>query len=258
MLLQKTAAGLILYEPRSDPRHEIYGVSRGLGVSFNGLDMVGEGMGIGGVIGLVGRKAVFPLASETVWLDSKSVEKYNELNGISLKYLGPLYAEPPYKTFRTILSPLYIRHRSFRPLYTLLMVGRTIIGLKSHYVRIRSLARVKARYILDDRCLEVEIAAEKRGRLSMLVANELSGRLFTAIDVDGKRRAIPPWMEVKGPVSFLSPKLGLAMSLEPVHGCRMFVGREVLGNRLDWAGLSYQIPSGFDGIRYRVFFEWLT
>jgi hypothetical protein len=258
LIKEKTSPTILLSEPATHPYHEINGVSRGVGVIFNGVNLVGEGMGIGGVIGLVGRKAVFPLHSKTRWWNGALVEKYHELNGISLKYLGPFMAEKPYKSLRTILSPIYIRHRGFRPIYSLLMAGRTVIGLRSRYMKIKPLASVRSRYILEDSCIRVEIHVERPKGLSILVANELSGRLFTTMDVNGRTTSIPPWIEVSGRICFHSPQLGLAVSLEPVDGCRMFAGREVLGKRLDWAGLSYQMPHELKSIRYRVFFDWLT
>ena len=167
-------------------------------------------------------------------------------------------AEKPYKSLRTILSPLYIRHKGFRPIYSLLMAGRTLVGLRSRYMNIGSLASVRSRYTLEDMEVRVEIHVERPKGLSILVANELSGRLFTIMDVNGRIRSIQPWMEVSGRVCFHSPQLGLAISLDQVDGCRMFAGREVLGKRLDWAGLSYQMPDDMKSIRYRVFFDWLT
>lgn len=246
---------LSLAEPVPDPHHEIDGVCRGVGLEFKGINLVGEGMGIGGVIGLAGRKAVFPLQAETV-KHRESLKKTFHLNGLSIKFIGTLEIEKPYKMLRSILSPLYMEYRSFRPLYTILMSGRTLLGVKSRYLRISTLAEVDAKYELDGGSITVETSVSSEKAVKILIANELSGRLFTKMEMDGVERSIPPWLEVWRPVTLHAPSLGLSMTMEPVDSCRMFVGREVLGRRLDWAGVSYQLPDGMTKMDYRVSFKW--
>ncbi|MEM4298633.1 MAG: hypothetical protein QW815_09745, partial [Nitrososphaerota archaeon] len=187
-----------------------------------------------------------------------SLKKIFHLNGLSIKFIGPLMVEKPYKMMRSYLSPLYIGHRSFRPFYTLLMAARSLGGLRSRYMVMRTLATVEARYKIDERSIDVGISVMSANGVNILIANELSGRIFTSVEVGGRRRGIPPWGEVCQPVKFHAPSLGLVMGLEPVDGCRMFMGREVLGKRLDWAGASYLLPRGAAGISYKVSFNWRT
>lgn len=219
---------------------------------------MGEGMGIGGVIGLAGRKAVFPLKEETFMLSHNQLRKKFHLNGLSIKYWGRIEVERPYKRLREVLSPLYIKSQWFRPFYKLLMAGRSLAMLRSHYIEVGTLGIVEARYRLGEKTVDVEISVNPFERISILVANELSGRLFNTLEIDGRMRSIPPWLEVDRPVRFYAPSLRLSMFLEPVDGCRMFVGREVLGKRLDWAGVSYNLLDGTEKISYRVSFDWST
>ncbi|BAJ50962.1 hypothetical protein CSUB_C1110 [Candidatus Caldarchaeum subterraneum] len=250
---------LVLAEPSQDRDHEIFGVCRGIGLRFRGLNLVGEGMGIGGVIGLVGRKAVFPLKEETYMLPHNQLRKKFHLNGLSIKYWRGVEVERPYKIMRETLSPLYIKSRWFRPFYKLLMAGRSLAMLRSRYTVIGTLGTVEARYRLGDKTVDVEISVNPFKKISILVANELSGRLFTTMEIDGRIiNNIPPWLEVDEPVRFHSPSLRLSMHLSPVDGCKMFIGREVLGKRLDWAGASYQLSDGVEKISYRVSFDWST
>ncbi|MEM4303219.1 MAG: hypothetical protein QXQ70_04910 [Candidatus Caldarchaeum sp.] len=249
---------LALAEPVEDREYEIHGVCRGIGLRIGGVHLVGEGMGIGGVIGIAGRKAVFPLKEETANISHNILWKRYYLNGLSIKYWGGVEVEKPYKKLREMLSPLYIRHSGFRPFYTLLMAGRTLAGLKSRYIAIDPVGTVETRYKIDGNSVDVEVSVDSPRDVVILVANELSGRLFTAMEIGGRIRGVPPWLEVRMPVRFIAPSIRLSMALEPVDGCRMFVGREVLGNRLDWAGASYQLSKDVDKLCYRVVFDWWT
>ena len=91
----------------------------------------------------------------------------------------------------------------------------------------------------------------------MFVANELSGRLFTILYLDDRRvDDIGPWMEVRdcSRVKLYSPYLKLGFKIPTLSSCKMFAGREVVGDRLDWAGVSYVVKPE-NKLSYDVVFE---
>jgi len=240
----------------SDPEHEIHGVVRGLGPVLGGLMLTGEGMGVGGVIGVLGRRAVFPLDAETH--KAGSITRSFELNGLSVKHIANTPVDGPYKFLRTLLAPLYLRSSLFRPLYTVLMAARSLSGVRSRYVRVKTLGRAVVDYCLEGCEFSIRVRHDAPRNMDVLVANELSGRLFTKLFVDGVERKLTPWQRVVGKAALLySPMLRLGMEVEIPENIRAYAGREVLGRRLDWAGVSLVMNHGLTTLRYRLRFKHL-
>ena len=237
--------------------HEIDGVSRGLGVYYRDSCIVGEGMGIGAPIALLERKAVFPLDVEDFESTGRLVRRFH-LNGFSLKFLGRARADVPYKWIRSQLAPLYLRSSRFRPLFNYLMAARTVVGIRSRYRRINGLGYVDVAYEANGDRVLVHVDASHLDAKKFLIANELDGHLFRELIIDDTIRIprISPWLEIRGSdARIVAPTLGMSFRLRQIEGCSMFAGREVLGNRLNWAGFSYQPSKGVDSFGYEVVFE---
>jgi len=237
--------------------HEIDGVARGLGAYFQGSCIVGEGIGIGAPLALKGNRAVFPLDSEILRSGKKPIKRFY-LNSLSQKYVGGLRADFPYKWLRSHLALLYLKSPAFRPVFNYLMAARTAIGIKSHYEKLADCGHVDITYEAEGSEVHVNVDASNLEADRFLVGNELDGRLFTDLLVDDSLRIdrVPPWLEIKGRTAqLLAPKLGLAFTVETQPGCRLFCGREVLGQRLNWAGFSYSPNTGKGRFNYKVVFE---
>jgi hypothetical protein len=104
----------------------------------------------------------------------------------------------------------------------------------------------------------VEVDATRLDAQKFLIANELNGQLFERFIVDDSIHItkIPPWLEVSGnSAKLVAPSLGIGFRLNQVEGCRLFVGREVLGGRLNWAGFSYMPNRDLNSFNYEVVFE---
>ena len=238
----------------SDPEYEIYGVERGLGVFIGSRSIVGEGAGIGMPLGLDHNKAIFPGKGA---ISRDTLSKRFELNMISVKYLGHVKVEKLYKKTRSLLAPIYLKSKTFRPIYTLLMISRTMLGVKSRYEKIESKGHVDVMYEAGYNHINVNVDASRLRCSKYLIANELSGKLFTKLIIEDEEiDDIPPWVEIRGEeAALISPKLRLMIRIEKPPYCRLFAGREVLGRRLDWAGFSL-IPS-VRRFSYHVEFERL-
>ncbi|MDJ0270483.1 MAG: hypothetical protein NXY59_08060 [Aigarchaeota archaeon] len=207
----------------------------------SGLGIEGEGMGIGGVVALCGNRAVFPLTAEEFMLGRTLIRRYH-MNGVSIKFIGRGFVDKPYKKIHSALAPLYVKSRVFRPFYYFLMAARTVANVRSRFVEVRELGYVDVAYRVDGSMVRVEVDASSLRCSRYFVANELSGRLFTKLLVDGRDIGrIPPWIDLDcDELELFSPTLKLGMKLRRVAGCKLLAGREVLGERLDWAGASYQ------------------
>lgn len=237
--------------------HEIDGVARGLGVYQGGRCIVGEGIGIGAPLALVGDRAVFPLDTKTLQSGNRITRRFY-MNGLSLKFIGRVRADVPYKWIRSKLAPLYLKSSAFRPIFNYLMAARTVIGLKSHYRRTKSLGFVDVTYLTGHDRVRVEVDASRLGASKFLIANELDGHLFEHVIVDDSTQItkIPPWLEISGnSAKLVAPSLGFGFRLNHVNRCRLFVGREILGGRLNWAGFSYMPDHDLNNFSYEVVFE---
>lgn len=238
--------------------HEIAGVSRGLGVYWGDRCIVGEGMGIGGPLALHDGRAIFPLDSEDLRAEKGSLVRRFHLNGLSDKYVGRGRADFPYRWIRTRLAPLYLKSERFRPIFYYLMAARTLAGVRSRYRRIRAVGRVDVNYRYEANRVRVDVDASSLRAEKYLVANELDGGVFRQLRIGESEiiRKIPPWLEIKhGEAKLEAPELGVSLRFKQLPGCRLFAGREVLGNRLNWTGFSYLPVRGLDRFSYDVVFE---
>lgn len=215
-------------------------------------------MGIGGPLALSNNRAIFPLDEEELDSGQRLVKRFH-MNGISQKYIGRGPADFPYKWIRTRLAPLYMRSSRFRPVFNFLMAARTVVGIKSHYHRTSGAGYVDIGYVCDHDRVRVEVDASHLKAKNFLVANELDGRLFRHMSIGNSTHpsGIPPWLEVGDDrdVRLAAPSLGLSFHMRHLDACRMFVGREVMGNRLNWAGCSYVAKPGAASFNYEVVFE---
>jgi len=241
--------------PRGAHSHEINGIRRGLGVEYNGVDIVGEGMGIAAPVCSVHGRTIFPLHAE----DRRPLTgrtRIFHLNAVSTKKLSTLHVDPQYRPLRKMLTPLYLRNPSFRPLFTFLTWTRTALGLKAVYTPIEEIGKVTVSYRPENGGVNITVDSEVPREAPVLVANELSGRYFSQLLLEnGRPRRIPPWTEISADSALLySPTLNLTFKAYRTDGTRMYVGREVVARRLDWAGFTYLLPPGVDQVQYRLEF----
>ncbi len=257
-LLETTVAGLEFSSHiPSAASHEIDGVARGLGVYQEGRCIVGEGIGIGAPLALLNGRAIFPLDVENFQSGDRLTRRFH-LNGLSKKYVGKAPADVPYKWIRSQLAPLYLKSSRFRPFFKYLMTVRSLIGIKSQYRKIRSIGYVDIAYEHGSHEVRVQVDASRLAANKFLVANELNGQLFNRLTINNyvNLTKIPPWLEIGGSeVRLTAPSLRLSFCLRRVEGCKMFAGREVLGKRLNWAGVSYLASPGMSRFGYEVVFK---
>ncbi len=234
---------------RGCPGQEIWGVERGLGLTLCGVDIVGEGMGIGGVVALNAGGVYFALDSQQRQ-ENGIIERRLCLNSTIEKNILGVNVDRLYKTLWAALSPLYISSSSFRPIYKYLMYARSLF-IKQAPKRRKPIGHVELRYTADRDTIHVEARWSLEGQL--IIANELRGRLFDELIVDGSRAKLCPWMELRCREAELRSRLiGLSMIVKGIEEAALFCGREVIGRRLDWAGFSYIPRPGITRIEYSV------
>ncbi|MFN3622338.1 MAG: hypothetical protein ACK4TI_05550, partial [Nitrososphaerales archaeon] len=140
----------------------------------------------------------------------------------------------------------------------MLMSGRTHVGVKSRYIQLNTYGTVHLMYRIKGSEVEVTARRYTPKNMRVLVANELSGRLFTYIRINGIKKNLLPWMKLgNGVIELVSPSLKLSMIIDRPDDVKSFAGREVLSSRLDWAGISLEFPEEEDTLHYRLVFKQL-
>lgn len=236
--------------PTASVGTEIAGVVRGLGLSVAGIDLSGEGMGIGGVVLRVSDVTFFPL-SHVDELGESYASRTLKLNGLSRRYLGPIDVTELHRELREFMTPLYLRGVRSRAIFRLLMMARSLL-LRTKYVPSLTRDVCKVTYRFDGELLSIEVKRQERtGRL--IVANELSGRLFDRMLLGDESVELGPWSRCYSRTpSLASRKLGLTLRFHLPEGIEAYVGREVMLPRLDWAGVDLVLRDGEREIRYAV------
>jgi hypothetical protein len=208
--------------PRGPLSTEISGIARGLGLCYRGMDITGEGMGLGGVVLRLGDVTFFPMEHIDVMSESGASRTFG-LNALARKYLGALDVTPLHRSIRTSLSPLYMR------------------GGKGERF-----------YSFNGDVVELKVSRET-GRGRLIVANELAGTLFDTLMVDDRCLKLRPWTRCSSrrPV-LISKTLGISLHFDLYDGVEVFAGREVLPPRLNWAGIDLVMDEGLLDVSYRV------
>jgi len=236
--------------PRGPGSTEISGVARGLGLCYQGMDITGEGMGIGGVVLRSGDVTFFPMKHTDVMSVSGASRTF-ELNALARKYLGTLDVTPLHRKIRNSLSPLYVRGGKGERFFRALMTLRSLL--------IRTRYRVSGRievctvdYSFNGDVVEVKVSRET-GRGRLIVTNELAGTLFDTLMVSDRCFKLRPWTRCpsRRPV-LVSKTLGMGLHFDLPDGVEVFTGREVLPPRLNWAGIDLVVNEGHLNVSYRV------
>ncbi len=235
---------------------ELAGVARGLGLRFLGRDITGEGMGLGGVVLRIGRVTYFPLTTIDALHDAGFSRVYL-LNGVSRRYLGPIDVTEIHRAVRDLLATHYQSEAPLAPLFRRLMRLRGLL-IRTRYRSVGPRETVRATFSLG--AGEILIRVARKGDVGrLIVANELSGRLFDYAVAGGRRFSPPPWLTLsdKSPV-LGSSLLKLELRFEIPPGVEVFVGREVDPPRLDWAGIDLVVWEGVRELSYRVLISPLS
>jgi len=238
-------------------------IQKGLVLLCDGQDLSEEGVGFGVPVLKIGREVVF--SSSCVWKtelkgDCATIEADYSMNLVGRMAVGGRRIDC--RTFyraREWLASQYRRHPELRKgiLYGA-ELSRMVMSMKDAFVEVPSVGAVKMVYsIMDD---SVRVGLDLRGvpeGHEVVVMNEQGANHFDSYkDSDElflEKDAIGSWDEVfSDRASFIDSKNGLYFALNRVEGARMMRGRELLSDRLAWAGLAYVLTPGTKHFYYTI------
>jgi hypothetical protein len=256
--------GICLVTPGTKP--DCYPTSRiqkGLALHCGGQDLSEEGVGFGVPVLNIGREAVFP--GSGVWKtelkgDSAIVEAEYSMNLVGRMAVGDRRIDC--RTFylaREWLAGQYRRHPELRKgiLYGA-ELSRRVMSMKDAFVEVPSVGSVKTVYSIMDGSVRVDL--DLRGvpdGHELVIMNEQGANHFDSYKDSGglflEKNAIGSWDEVfSDRASFIDSQIGLFFALKRVEGARMMRGRELLSDRLAWAGLAYVLSPGTKSFSYTI------
>jgi hypothetical protein len=238
-------------------------IQKGLLLFSNGQDLSEEGVGFGVPVLKIGRGEVFP--GSCVWKtelkgDSATIEAEYFMNLVGRMAVGARRIDC--RTFyraREWLASQYRRHPVLRKgiLYGA-ELSRRAMSMKDASVEVPMVGSVKTVYSIMGN--SVRISLDLRGvpeGHEVVVMNEQGANHFDSYkDSDElflEKDAIGSWDEVfSDRASFIDSKNGLYFALTRVEDARMMRGRELLSDRLAWAGLAYVVNPGTKRFSYTI------
>jgi hypothetical protein len=256
---------------RNRPGYPTSQLQKGLVLIANGEDLAEESVGFGAPVLKLGLRTIFPGAIALVdWKEGQEATVVYRLNleGKLARRNRGWVGNPLLYRIKERLEDAYRRIPHLRGGLMALSNGlRGSFGWQTAYIDAGCDYPVTVRYAVGAQAggISMEIdASELRqaGVTEVVVMNEQGAHHFDAYaDASGRRLqgdAIGGWEEVRARrASFWSTRCRLAFSLRQVPAARLFYGRELVRDRLAWAGFGYSFSPASGGIAYTLEVERL-
>lgn len=255
---------LKVYSSTNPQNMKIADLQKGLILSCNGIDVIGEGTGFG--------VPIAKYSDETVFSGSSTLHIHKEENVVEIRkeFFMDLIARDRFRNLK--LENPRIRalfdHVSGLPqrnkclAYSILIVkGLSFkFGVGSSFVRSPNKGSVVVSYILDRNRIRVKLnfnQLERKNLGKIFVLNEQGAHFFsTYSDSEGLRLKdgeIGIWENVtakSAKIANVQNKIGFC--LKNIEGTVLRRGREVMEGSLDWIGLDYELDPKHNHFEYEI------
>jgi len=243
-------------------------IKKGLVMIYEGQELCEEAVGFGVPILKRGLQAIFPGAVELSPLaedQSSGIRARFEMNLMErIKKSGSTTLSNPILYAGKNVMAAVIRQLPFmRGVLTGLSNRmRSSFAWETIYEPSGLSTYVTLAYTLDTQTGRIRVELEDQGLDQMgvsevIVMNEQGARFFDNYqDADGlslSGNEIGCWDPVlANEAAFVSRELGISFRLPQVKGARLYRGRELVSNRLAWAGFGYTFPPGLGHFTYEI------
>jgi hypothetical protein len=253
---------LDVYSSTKPHNLKIASLQKGLILTCNGVEKVGEGAGFG-FPALVGFEETFFSRSASVTLsrtsESIKVVKEFDMNSVARNTLGNARLEnQQVRAFVKRLCDLYQNNKHFR----FLPLNKCILdmGVETRFKKIESAGRIPVTYEISGNVVDVRVdlnQIEKKHRKAVFVLNEQSASFFRRYSdsqgttlVDDK---IGAWDKVNAEHAwFTDIQQQFGFRLRQSKSAVLRRGRETMRNCLDWVGLDYELNPNVDVFEYSI------
>ncbi len=243
-------------------------IQKGLILIYEGRELCEEAVGFGVPILKRGLKATFPSSVEIFPIIDR------QLSGIQARFTLDLEERIKASNKTTLDNPaLYVGKNILAAAIRRLPFARGILTRLSSLLRSQMAwettyepsaysTHVTMTYVMDatrDR-IQVELNGmdiDSQGVSEVVVMNELGAGLFDMYQDSGGLSLVGNdigcWDQVlANEATFLSHEAKIAFRLPKVDGARLYRGRELIGNRLAWAGFGYTFPPDLRQFSYEI------
>lgn len=257
-----TRLALDVYSNTKPHNLKIANLQKGLVLTCDGVERVGEGAGFGFPVLVCPEETVFPgSANVTLHNNAKGavVKKVFAMDRTDRNKVGHVRLENRQaRAFVRHLCGLYQKNKRLRflPVNEALMN----LGVETTFRETESVGEVPVTYVIGENAVEVRIdlnGIKKESRKRVFVLNEQSAMFFRrysdskgATLLDGE---IDAWSGVEAERASLTDIHGdFGFRLWRVDGAVLRRGRETMRNCLDWVGLDYELNLDVDVFDYRI------
>jgi hypothetical protein len=262
MVPLSTAVTLGVYCNTKPHNLKIADLQKGLILSYNGKERVGEGTGFGCPV-LISPKETFFSGSSKVFVmqttNSIKIRKEFYMDRKARNKLGNIYLEnQKVRTFIRYLTDFYQKNSRFR--YLSLKGFFVRMGVEATFAKTAAVGKVAVTYKLSNNLVNVKVDFHDLRKVrpqKIFVLNEQSAkffrRYFDACSVNLVDKQIGAWNVVRSEWACLTSLQGqVGYRLWKVDGSILRRGRETMNNCLDWAGLDYEIAPDSEVFEYRI------
>ncbi len=253
---------LDIYSNTKPHNLKIAELQKGLILTCNSKERVGEGAGFGSPIVVCPKETFFSGSAKVTVLTASGftriIKEFN-MDRVLRNKLGKLRLEnQQVRTLLKYLAGLYQNNTSFRSL--LFREFLTNLGVKSSFERKESIGRISVTYEIHENIIEVQVNlanVKTQYRKEIFILNEQSARFFrkysdsygtTLIDDE-----IGAWNKVDSQsASFSDVEQQIGFRIWQAEGATLRYGREVMHNHLDWIGLDYEVNAKKDVFEYKI------
>lgn len=263
------AGGISLRIREPDKEKQSYSscrIQKGLLLFQGKKDLSEEGIGFGVPILKFGEKTIFPGRGYIEFkehADSTHVMIDYDLNlAETIAIKGRKIENRTIYSIKESLSRLHRKYPFSRKLLTESSNAlRRWLDIETGFEEVASLGLAGMKYtITTDGMINVRAdlsRINKEGCTRIMIMNEQGANFFdTYYDSKGTilpGDAIGSWQETScDKVSFIHSIYDMAFTLSKIDGSKMFYGRELVGNRLSWAGIAYSISPHMQDFAYDI------
>jgi hypothetical protein len=243
---------------------KIASLQKGVIFQYNGVEVVGEGMGFGVPIGKYSDETFFSGSSVL------QVNKQENLVIFRKEFLMDLIARDKFRNLklenmklrRTIdyISLLYQKHKSLAGLILLTKGLLFKLGADTFFVKTKPKGKVIVTYTVNRNRILVKMNFSQLDRNNLqkvFVHNEQGARFFRRYsDSDGLKlndKEIGAWDLVRAHSARITDKHDrVGFGLKNVEGAVLRRGMETAKDSLDWVGLDYELNPEDDQFEYEI------
>ncbi|HLN45729.1 MAG TPA: hypothetical protein VK209_08485 [Candidatus Sulfotelmatobacter sp.] len=253
---------LNIYSSNKPHNLKIAELQKGLILTYNGIQLVGEGAGFGLPVIVCPEETFFSgSAKVTISIVSGLVRIVKEfsMDRVLRNKFGKLQLENrQVRSLLKYLAGLYQNNQSFRSV--LFREFMTNLRIKSSFEKKDTVGKISVTYEVSKNNIKVQVdlsGVKTQYRKEIFILNEQSSHFFRKYsDSQGTTltdNEIGAWNNSKGQyASFTDVQDRFGFRVWQAEGAILRYGREVMRNHLDWIGLDFEVNPKKDIFEYKV------